>query len=98
MAGGREISYSRYLTDLGEHTELRNDGIMVADCAPHRPASETMARDYMQWLHPEKSWNYQLPADTIQIGTVRTRSSDSLVTDSAAAATAYACGIKVSVV
>ena len=39
---------------------------------------------------------YLFPAaDTIQVGSVRTRSSDTYVTDSAAAATAYSCGIKV---
>ncbi|KDN46721.1 hypothetical protein RSAG8_04101, partial [Rhizoctonia solani AG-8 WAC10335] len=33
-------------------------------------------------------------SDTIQIGSIRTRSSDSYVTDSAASATAYSCAIK----
>ncbi|KAL7416904.1 alkaline phosphatase [Mrakia frigida] len=56
------------------------------------PASQVFARDYYQWLH-NTSWSEQLPADTIHIGSVRTRASDSLVTDSAAAATAYASGI-----
>lgn len=36
-----------------------------------------------------------LAPDTIQVGSVRTRSSDTLVTDSAASATAYSCAIKV---
>lgn len=58
------------------------------------PASEAMARDYHQWSNG-LDWNTQLPADTIQVGSVRTRSSDSYVTDSAAAATAYACAVKV---
>ena len=35
-----------------------------------------------------------LPLDTMLVGNVRTRSYDSLVTDSAAAATAYSCGLK----
>ncbi|KAJ3339991.1 vacuolar alkaline phosphatase [Gonapodya sp. JEL0774] len=35
-----------------------------------------------------------LPMDAILVGTARTRSSSSLVTDSAAGATAYACGVK----
>ena len=39
-------------------------------------------------------YDYQLPLDTIFAGSVRTRSASSLVTDSAAGATAYACSIK----
>ncbi|KAG8934738.1 hypothetical protein FRC02_009319 [Tulasnella sp. 418] len=58
------------------------------------PASETLARDYVQWKNTEKGWNYELPADQLLVGTVRTRASDSYVTDSAAGATAYSCAIK----
>lgn len=36
----------------------------------------------------------QLGSDKIQIGSIRTRSSDSHVTDSSASATAYSCAIK----
>lgn len=39
-------------------------------------------------------WGSQLAADTIHIGSIRTRASDSFVTDSAAAATAYASAVK----
>ena len=35
-----------------------------------------------------------MPADKLLIGSVRTRSSDSFVTDSAASATAYSVGVK----
>lgn len=35
-----------------------------------------------------------MASDTLQVGSVRTRSSSSYVTDSAASATAYSCGIK----
>ena len=38
---------------------------------------------------------FLLAPDTIQVGSVRTRSSDTFVTDSAASATAYSCAIKV---
>ncbi|KAI8587545.1 alkaline phosphatase [Geranomyces variabilis] len=57
------------------------------------PASETLARNYYQYTHgvPE---GHQLPLDTILVGSSRTRSSDSFVTDSAAGATAFSCGIK----
>ncbi|CUA72597.1 alkaline phosphatase [Rhizoctonia solani] len=58
------------------------------------PASEVFARDFVQWNNTATGWNRQLGSDTIQIGSIRTRSSDSYVTDSAASATAYSCGIK----
>jgi alkaline phosphatase len=45
-------------------------------------------------LAPDLSYDHQLPLDTILIGASRTRSSDSLVTDSASGATAFSCGIK----
>ncbi|KAK9240246.1 alkaline-phosphatase-like protein [Lipomyces kononenkoae] len=55
------------------------------------PASETFARDYANYVDES---TIKLPVDNLAIGYVRTKSLDSLVTDSAAAATAYACGIK----
>ncbi|KAL4399736.1 alkaline phosphatase [Malassezia pachydermatis] len=57
------------------------------------PASETLARNY---LHAQKNqtWDARLPLDKHLVGTIRTRSTDSLVTDSAASATAYSCGMK----
>ncbi|CAE6472144.1 unnamed protein product [Rhizoctonia solani] len=58
------------------------------------PASEVFARDFVQWNNTATGWNRQLGSDTIQIGSIRTRSSDSFVTDSAASATAYSCAIK----
>ncbi|CAE6428026.1 unnamed protein product [Rhizoctonia solani] len=58
------------------------------------PASEVFARDFVQWNNSATGWNRQLGSDTIQIGSIRTRSSDSYVTDSAASATAYSCAIK----
>ncbi|KAJ1305658.1 hypothetical protein OPQ81_000654 [Rhizoctonia solani] len=58
------------------------------------PASEVFARDFVQWNNTATGWNRQLGSDTIQIGSIRTRSSDSYVTDSAASATAYSCAIK----
>ena len=57
------------------------------------PASLSMARSFNQHIH-------DLPIDDILrldqhfIGSSRTRSSDSLVTDSAAGATAFACALK----
>ena len=57
------------------------------------PASETMARDYMQ-ARGHKDWDTTLALDDILVGQIRTRSTDSLVTDSAASATANSCGVK----
>lgn len=83
------------------------------------PASETFARQYLQYLHSANHssilkggrwyglanttsvpatdkdfFSLKLPLDDILIGASRTRSSDSLVTDSAAGATAFSCAIK----
>ncbi|KAJ2776934.1 vacuolar alkaline phosphatase [Coemansia javaensis] len=54
-------------------------------------ASESMARTYMQQTRGlDAEWGSIL--DSTLRGTVRTKSSDSLVTDSAAGATVYSCG------
>ncbi|QRV78782.1 alkaline phosphatase [Ceratobasidium sp. AG-Ba] len=58
------------------------------------PASEVFARDFVQWNNTATGWNRQLGSDKIQIGSIRTRSTDSYVTDSSASATAYSCAIK----
>ncbi|KAJ2792540.1 vacuolar alkaline phosphatase, partial [Coemansia guatemalensis] len=54
--------------------------------------SETMARSYMQQSSPHLYWASIL--DSMLTGSVRTQSSNSLVTDSAAGATAFSCGLK----
>lgn len=50
-----------------------------------------MARDYVHWKDNSTT---TLPIDEMIIGQIRTRSSDSYVTDSSASASAYSCGIK----
>ncbi|TKY89036.1 hypothetical protein EX895_001567 [Sporisorium graminicola] len=57
------------------------------------PASETFAREFLQTAK-HQGWNVTLPLDKLLVGEVRTRSTNSLVTDSAASATAYSCGLK----
>ncbi|ORE15509.1 alkaline phosphatase-like protein [Rhizopus microsporus] len=57
------------------------------------PASVSFARTYYQYTN-NKPYDYQMPLDTIHIGQSRTRSSSTLVTDSAAGATAFSCNIK----
>ncbi|PEN13663.1 alkaline phosphatase [Longibacter salinarum] len=54
------------------------------------PASATMARDYLRKYEGVG----ELAMDSIQTGSVRTFSTSSRVTDSAAGATAYATGVK----
>jgi alkaline phosphatase len=54
------------------------------------PASETMARDYVSTMFDSKV----LPLDAFLKGSSRTRSYSSPITDSAAGATAFSCGIK----
>ncbi|KAG8686989.1 hypothetical protein FRC11_008004 [Ceratobasidium sp. 423] len=58
------------------------------------PASEVFARDFVQWNNTATGWNRELGSDKVQIGSIRTRSSNSYVTDSSASATAYSCAIK----
>jgi alkaline phosphatase len=57
------------------------------------PASQTFARNFNQVAN-KLDYGAQLPLDTILVGSSRTRSSSSLVTDSAAGATAFACVLK----
>ncbi|KAF2257815.1 alkaline phosphatase [Lojkania enalia] len=61
-------------------------------------ASQTMARDYISLLrngeNPSAPFSIRLGADDLVIGTVQTLASDNLITDSAASATAFGCGVK----
>ncbi|TPX41301.1 alkaline phosphatase [Synchytrium endobioticum] len=76
---------------FAESNEKRNIIFMISD--GFGPASQTMARQYYTTINSLPD-DYQLPLDTIHVGSVRTKSSSSLVTDSAAGATAYSCAIK----
>lgn len=57
------------------------------------PASETFARQYYTWLG-HRGYKTMLPLDQIHVGHSRTQSSSSLITDSAAGATAFSCAKK----
>ncbi|KAL1914923.1 uncharacterized protein VTP21DRAFT_7839 [Calcarisporiella thermophila] len=59
----------------------------------HGPTSQTYGRYFYQHING-LPYTTQLPLDTILVGTSRTRSSSSLVTDSAAGATAFSCALK----
>lgn len=75
----------------GKPTGKRNMIFMVSDGMG--PASMTMTRNYRQMIDG-LPMNDILVLDKHHIGTSRTRSSSSLVTDSAAGATAFSCGLK----
>ncbi|ORX66851.1 alkaline phosphatase-like protein [Linderina pennispora] len=72
-------------------SKKRNVILMISD--GFGPASETMARNFWQQTH-KLPVGFQSPLDEILVGSSRTRSSSSLVTDSAAGATAFSCGHK----
>ncbi|ORY97598.1 alkaline-phosphatase-like protein [Syncephalastrum racemosum] len=57
------------------------------------PASVAFARSYYQYIH-DLPYDHQMPLDTIHVGQSRTRSASTLVTDSAAGATAFSCALK----
>lgn len=57
------------------------------------PASLSLARTFHQFI-TNSTYSTQLPLDPYLVGSSRTRSSDSLITDSAAGATAFSCGLK----
>jgi alkaline phosphatase len=56
-------------------------------------AGETFARQYYSWKE-KQSMNFVFPLDKIIVGSIRTRSSSHLITDSAAGGTAFSCALK----
>ncbi|KAJ5468347.1 hypothetical protein N7475_006099 [Penicillium sp. IBT 31633x] len=75
----------------GKPTGKRNLIFMVSDGMG--PTSLSLTRSYRQYME-DLPLNDILVLDKHHIGTSRTRSSSSLVTDSAAGATAFSCGRK----
>lgn len=57
------------------------------------PTSLSLARSFKQY-RDKLDYDFHLALDHCLIGSSRTRSSDSLITDSAAGATAFSCGLK----
>lgn len=80
-----------YFVQESSAPKVRGVILMISD--GFGPASQTMARNYVQQINnlPE---GYMMPLDEILVGSSRTRSSSSLVTDSAAGATAFSCALK----
>ncbi|KAI8820733.1 alkaline phosphatase [Fimicolochytrium jonesii] len=70
---------------------VKNVVLMISD--GFGPASETTARTFFQ-VRDNLKYTYKSPLDDIIVGNVRTKAYDNWVTDSASAATAYACGVK----
>lgn len=79
------------ITQPNKKVPKKNVIMMISD--GFGPASETFARQYYQWLE-HKDYKDVLPLDEIHVGQSRTQSSSSLVTDSAAGATAFSCAKK----
>ncbi|KAJ2958512.1 hypothetical protein NQZ79_g5956 [Umbelopsis isabellina] len=69
----------------------KNVILMISD--GFGPASETYSRSYYQHIN-NLTYDHMMPLDTIHVGQSRTRSASSLVTDSAAGATAFSCAMK----
>ncbi|KAH3686151.1 hypothetical protein WICPIJ_002860 [Wickerhamomyces pijperi] len=79
---------------FGQHqspSSKKNVIFMVTDGMG--PASVSLARSYRQY-RDKLPYGDVLTIDKHFIGSSRTRSSDSLITDSAAGATAFSCGLK----
>ncbi|KAI1320128.1 hypothetical protein EDD11_002100 [Mortierella claussenii] len=77
--------------ELGAPGRSRNVIMMVSD--GFGPASQTYGRSFWQYRNNFTA-GHKTSLDDILVGASRTRSSSSLVTDSAAGATAFSCAMK----
>ncbi|KAJ1966047.1 vacuolar alkaline phosphatase, partial [Dipsacomyces acuminosporus] len=91
VADNDTLYYGMSLGTRRRMRKKRNVILMISD--GFGPASETMARNFMQQVK-NLPVGFQSPLDEILVGSSRTRSTSSLVTDSAAGATAFSCGLK----
>lgn len=75
------------------HKAKRSPSVIVVIPDGFGPATGTLAREFKN-VHSGKpvQWG-SLSIDENVVGTVQTRSKNNLVTDSAAAGTAFACGV-----
>lgn len=82
----------------GRQDKRTNVIFMISD--GYGPASVTMGNSFLALLNNNRTFQpaeapfYRTPLDNLLVGTHRSKSADSFVTDSAAGATAFACGIK----
>jgi alkaline phosphatase len=79
------------LTAQTTHEAVRPKNVILLISDGCGPASFTMARDYRRDVLRQGA---TLHIDSLLVGAVRTFATNSRVTDSAAGATAFACGIK----
>lgn len=91
LIGAGIITSAIFLGKKVEPEPKKNVIMMISD--GFGPASETFARQYYTWLG-DRDVKTMLPLDEIHVGHSRTQSSSSLVTDSAAGATAFSCAKK----
>ncbi|CDO92597.1 unnamed protein product [Kluyveromyces dobzhanskii CBS 2104] len=78
---------------LGGHKHSKKKNVIFFVSDGMGPASMSMARSFQQHTGGF-SYDHMLNLDDFLVGSSRTRSSNSLVTDSAAGATAFSCGLK----
>lgn len=85
------ITLGLLVSSVPHYGPKRNVIIMISD--GFGPASETYGRAYARYLN-SSTYGNMTPLDTILVGQSRTKSSSSLITDSAAGATAFSCAMK----
>ncbi|KAJ1928614.1 vacuolar alkaline phosphatase, partial [Linderina macrospora] len=86
-------AYSAYGYGHGHSKKPANKNLIMIVSDGFGVASETLARTYVQQID-RKPYEWLSTLDELLVGTSRTKASDSLVTDSAAGATAFSCGKK----
>ncbi|KAJ9072099.1 vacuolar alkaline phosphatase [Entomophthora muscae] len=85
------ITLGLLVSSVPHYGPKRNVIIMISD--GFGPASESYGRAYAHYLN-SSTYGDMTPLDKILVGQSRTRSSSSLITDSAAGATAFSCAMK----
>ncbi|KAG0286835.1 hypothetical protein BGZ97_007298 [Linnemannia gamsii] len=94
LASAAAITTTYLLTkSTNTFTPGRNRNVIMMVSDGFGPASQTYGRSYWQYLNNHTE-GVKTSLDEILIGASRTRSSNSLVTDSAAGATAFSCAMK----
>nr|QNH89767.1 alkaline phosphatase [Gongronella sp.] len=97
MTGDEEISAVPSVHDASVESMSTSDfppGVILMISDGFGPASETFAHQFHNWRQGDTTKDVPLPLDDILVGHARTKSFSSLVTDSAAGATAFSCGLK----
>ncbi|KAF9080847.1 hypothetical protein BGX23_001594 [Mortierella sp. AD031] len=93
LASAAAITTTYLLTKSTSLTPGRSRNVIMMVSDGFGPASQTYGRSYWQYIN-NYTEGYKTSLDDILVGASRTRSSDSLVTDSAAGATAFSCAMK----